>query len=107
MTKKSRTPTEVQCSNCNRIRDNVAPYRCPNCNSFTVSIDVPAASLAHTIWCLSNELALCTGCSVKKGWDRNGVTGGPTTCRDGKPHEWLPKPCNCGPNDRRRGDRRG
>ena len=34
------------------------------------------------------------------------MTGEPTTCRDGAPHEWLPLPCNCGPNDRRRGDRR-
>lgn len=60
----------------------------------------------HTTWCRSNELDLCTGCSVKKGWDRNGVTGEPTSCHDEVPHEWLPKPCNCGPNDRRRGDRR-
>ncbi|KKN88068.1 hypothetical protein LCGC14_0251400 [marine sediment metagenome] len=60
----------------------------------------------HTSWCRSNELDLCSGCSVKKGWDRNGVTGEPTTCRDGVPHEWPPRPCNCGPNDKRKGDRR-
>jgi len=60
----------------------------------------------HTNWCRSNELDLCSGCSVKKGWDRNGVTGEPTTCRDGVPHEWLPLPCNCGPNDRRKWERR-
>ncbi len=60
----------------------------------------------HTSWCRSNELDLCSGCSVKKGWDRTGVTGEPTTCRDGVPHEWPPRPCNCGPNDKRKGDRR-
>ena len=60
----------------------------------------------HTSWCRSSGLGLCTGCSVKKGWDRDGVTGEPTTCQGGAPHEWLPLPCNCGPNDRRRGDRR-
>ncbi len=60
----------------------------------------------HTSWCHSNELELCSGCSVLKGHDRSPATGEPTTCRNGEPHEWLPKPCNCGPNDKRRGDRR-
>ena len=65
-----------------------------------------ASALEHEPWCNSHNLALCTGCSVLEGWDRNWVTSEPTTCTDGKPHEWLPKPCNCGPNDERRGDRR-
>ena len=34
-----------------------------------------------------------------KGWDRDGVTGSQTTCRDGKAHEFLPRPCSCGPNE--------
>ena len=60
----------------------------------------------HTSWCRSNELDLCSACSVKKGWDHSPATGEATTCQGGKPHEWLPLPCSCGPNDRRRGDRR-
>ena len=60
----------------------------------------------HEPWCNSHKLALCSGCSVKKGWDRNGLTGEPTKCCHGSPHEWLFKPCTCGPNDQRRCNRR-
>lgn len=60
----------------------------------------------HKPWCESHSLALCSGCSVLKGWDVHGITGEPTTCNEGKPHEFLPKPCTCGPNDRRKEDRR-
>ena len=60
----------------------------------------------HEPWCNSHKLALCSGCSVKKGWDRNGLTGERTKCRHGSPHEWLFEPCTCGLNDQRRGDRR-
>lgn len=60
----------------------------------------------HEPWCDANHLKLCEGCAVKKGWHYNSVTGEPTTCRQGNPHVWNPKPCNCGPNDRRKVDRR-
>jgi len=62
--------------------------------------------MEHEQWCHANELDLCSGCSVKWGWHYNGVTGEETTCQEGKPHHWPPRPCICGNNERRRRNRR-
>ena len=66
----------------------------------------PEREAEHHSWCHSHQLDLCAGCGVLYGWHRNGVTGEPTTCRNGARHQWPTKPCNCGPNDKRRAERR-
>lgn len=54
----------------------------------------------HEPWCHARELDLCTGCGVKKGWETS------PTCSDGAPHVWPRRACICGPNDRRKAERR-
>ena len=88
-----RTPSPSVEPTTGRDRSQGAPER-----NFIQALDPN-----HQRWCEANDLALCSGCSVKHGWHYNGATGEPTNCARGEPHRWYRKGCTC---HRRKGDRR-